>query len=141
MARKGVSEVLGAVLLSLIAAVLGTIIVVFALLYSNTMINTLSKPKCSFSIVYVIIKKEENSKYELDPIVYNSGDIPCKIVQAILIVNGSAFELKSIDYTIKPYTYKLIQAGLEIDEKTLQHSVVTIRLVSSDGTFRDYTIG
>ncbi len=140
MSRRGVSEVLGAVLLSLIAAILGTIIVVFALLYSNTMITTLSKPKCNFSIIYVIVQYSE-SYYILNPIVYNSGDIPCKIVQAILMVNGSAVELKSVNYVVKPYTYKLIRVDFRIDRTMLQNSVVTIRLVSSDGTFRDYTIG
>ncbi len=138
--KRGVSEVLGAVLLSLIAAILGTIIVMFALLYSNTMVNTLSKPKCSFSIVYVLINKD-NSNYVLNPIVYNSGNIPCTIVQEILIINGSAVEFKSIKVTVKPYHYKTIDVGLEVSPEVLDHSIITIRLVSSDGTVRDYVLG
>ncbi len=137
--NRGVSELLAAALLALIAAILGFIIFYYALnIYSATM-NYISEKHCDFDIIDVEINITTTT-VNMTPIIYVSGNVPCKIVNEYVLINDSIIQsMYTLNITVNPKSTTLLPV-LSVPYNVYVSSSVKICVVSSDGIVKAYTV-
>ncbi len=138
--RRGLSEILAAALLALIAAIFGFIIFYYAVnIYSATLRAT-TRPHCDFTIVDAALNIT-STLVNITPIVYVTSKVPCNITEEYLLINGSVMkDLRMVFITVKPYNTTMLPT-LTISRSTYVNSTsIEVVVVSGDGVIKRFVV-
>ncbi|NPA23221.1 MAG: hypothetical protein GXO23_02870 [Crenarchaeota archaeon] len=138
--RRGLSEILAAALLALIAAIFGFIIFYYAVnIYSATLRAT-TRVHCDFTIVDVAINT--TSQYvELIPLIYVTSRVPCNISEEYVVINGSVMkDATMLVDTVKPYNVTALPPLVLSPSIYDKGRTVEVVVVSSDGIIKRFIV-
>ncbi len=138
--RRGLSEILAAALLALIAAIFGFIIFYYAINIYSATLKAVTHPHCDFTIIDVAVNTSL-TLVNLTPIIYVTSKAPCNISQEYILINNSVMkDLTILLKTVKPYNATALPT-LILPISTYNRSrVVEIVVVSSDGVVRRFIV-
>jgi len=134
----GVSEILAVVLLSAIVAALGFFIVYNVVQMSSLITQAVTSKKCSFTIVSVPYSKNQTT-VSLMPVVYNSGEAPCRITLVYVIEEDRVVKRARVNVIVHPRQIKVI-GPIEVNTSDIGSGDLLVRVVASDGTVQDYIV-
>jgi len=140
MHSRGQSEIVGAALLALIVAVLGSILLYQVLRVSSLIKFTLGGGKCDFTIVSVPYNITTSS-IVLRPVVYNVGQAPCKIVEVFILTENTTLVLNrtKLSIIVEPSSLYILPQ-ITIPRSGLSEKTLIVRVVSEDGVVQDFTL-
>ena len=138
--RRGLSEILAAALLALIAAIFGFIIFYYAVNIYSATIKATTRPHCDFTIVDAALNIS-TTYVNITPIIYVTSRVPCNITEEYLLINGSVMkDLKMVFITVKPYNTTMLPT-LTISKSLYDNSTpLEVVVVSGDGVVKRFII-
>ncbi|NPB00956.1 MAG: hypothetical protein GXO10_06240 [Crenarchaeota archaeon] len=138
--KRGLSEILAAALLALIAAIFGFIIFYYAINIFSATLRATARPHCDFTIVDAALNISK-TLVNITPIIYVTSRVPCNITEEYLLINGSLVrDLKMLFITVKPFNTTMLPT-LTISRSVYDNSsILEVVIVSGDGVSKKFII-
>ncbi len=138
MKARGQSELIAAVLLTLIVAVLGFFVLYQALRTSYIMKYTLSTGGCDFTIVAAPYNRTGLVAY-IRPVIYVSSSKPCKITEILILSENGTRVLNNtkVNIYVSPGSLYILPP---VEVKISGNNIVIVRVVSASGAIHDFTL-
>ncbi len=128
---RAVSELVAAVLLTLVTAAVGVLVLYYFVSYISSALPA-SEERCKMVVVDVLVDRDGARA-----IVYNSGVTVC-VVRHVCVMDyasGNVTELREVNEVVRPRELKILPPIRYL------RAPFVVRVVSADGHHYDYLVG